>query len=57
MPVLLLTLQVLPTDVDYKVLLTFLEFYLTLLQFINFKLYHTIGVSLQQWCHSGCLLS
>lgn len=37
--------QVLPTDVDYRVMLTFLEFYNTLLQFVNFKLYHTIGVS------------
>ena len=36
--------QVLPTDVDYRVMITFLEFYQTLLQFVNFKLYHTIGV-------------
>lgn len=37
--------QVLPTDVDYRVMLTFLEFYNTLLQFVNFKLYHNLGVS------------
>ena len=36
--------QVLPTDVDYRVMLTFLEFYQTLLQFVNFKLYNTLGV-------------
>ncbi|EFJ52618.1 hypothetical protein VOLCADRAFT_54970, partial [Volvox carteri f. nagariensis] len=36
--------QVLPTDVDYKVMLTFLEFYNTLLQFVNFKLYHVLGL-------------
>lgn len=36
--------QVLPSDVDYRVMLTFLEFYSTLLQFVNFKLYHTLGV-------------
>ena len=35
--------QVLPNDVDYRVMLTFLEFYLTLLKFVNFKLYHMIG--------------
>ena len=34
----------LPTDVDYRVMLTFLEFYQTLLQFVNFKLYSTLGV-------------
>ena len=37
-------LQVLPSDVDYRVMLTFLEFYSTLLQFVNFKLYHMLGV-------------
>ena len=37
-------IQVLPTDVDYRVMLTFLEFYQTLLQFVNFKLYNTLGV-------------
>ncbi|CAH9104634.1 unnamed protein product [Cuscuta epithymum] len=36
--------QVLPDDVDYKILLTFLEFYETLLAFVNFKLYHSLNV-------------
>lgn len=36
--------QVLPADVDYRVMLTFLEFYHTLLQFVNFKLYHSLAV-------------
>jgi pescadillo len=36
--------QVLPQDVDYRVMLTFLEFYHTLLQFVNFKLYHGLGI-------------
>lgn len=36
--------QVLPLDVDYRVMLTFLEFYETMLQFVNFKLYHMIGL-------------
>lgn len=36
--------QVIPTDVDFKVMATFLEFYQTLLQFVNFRLYHLIGV-------------
>ncbi|KAL5797029.1 hypothetical protein ACOSQ2_001849 [Xanthoceras sorbifolium] len=37
--------QVLPDDdVVYDVLLTFLEFYETLLAFVNFKLYHSINV-------------
>ncbi|PIN06143.1 Protein required for normal rRNA processing [Handroanthus impetiginosus] len=35
--------QVLP-EVDYRVLLTFLEFYETLLGFVNYKLYHSINV-------------
>ena len=38
-------MQVLPQDVDYRVMITFVEFYQTLLQFVNFKLYHTVGVS------------
>lgn len=37
-------LQVLPTDVDYRVMLTFLEFYHTMLQFVNYRLYHSLGV-------------
>jgi len=32
-----------PKDVDFKVMLTFLEFYETLLGFVNFKLFHTLG--------------
>ena len=40
-------LQVLPTDVDYRVMLTFLEFYQSMLQFVLFRLYHGIQVSLQ----------
>ncbi|KAK9810032.1 hypothetical protein WJX72_003708 [[Myrmecia] bisecta] len=36
--------QMLPTDVDYRVMLTFLEFYQTMLQFVNFKLYHMLGL-------------
>nr|XP_009621295.1 LOW QUALITY PROTEIN: pescadillo homolog [Nicotiana tomentosiformis] len=36
--------QVLPADVDYNIMLTFLEFYETLLAFVNFKLYHSINV-------------
>jgi hypothetical protein len=39
--------QVLPVDVDYRVMLTFLEFYETMLQFINFKLYNMLEV--RQW--------
>ncbi len=31
--------QKLPFDVDFKIMSTFLEFYMALLQFINFKLY------------------
>ncbi|KAL4224234.1 mRNA-binding ribosome synthesis protein [Mactra antiquata] len=33
-----------PTDVDYKIMKTFVEFYVTLLGFINFKLYNTINL-------------
>ncbi|XP_043726284.1 pescadillo homolog [Telopea speciosissima] len=36
--------QVWTDDVDFKVMLTFLEFYETLLAFVNFKLYHSINV-------------
>ncbi|XP_031503024.1 pescadillo homolog [Nymphaea colorata] len=36
--------QVLTDDVDFKIMLTFLEFYETLLGFVNFKLYHSINV-------------
>jgi len=33
--------QEMPSDVDYRIMLTFLEFYEALLQFVFFKLYHT----------------
>ncbi|KAL5724152.1 hypothetical protein ACHQM5_007450 [Ranunculus cassubicifolius] len=36
--------QVVPGDVDFNVLLTFLEFYEALLAFVNFKLYHSMNV-------------
>lgn len=37
--------QVLPNDVDYRVMLTFLEFYHTLLRFVHFRLYRELGAS------------
>ena len=33
----------LPFDVDYRVMVTFLDFYLVLLKFVNFKLYSNLG--------------
>jgi len=33
-----------PTDVDYRIMATFVEFYTTMLGFINFRLYHTLGL-------------
>lgn len=33
-----------PTDVDYRVMATFTEFYTTLLGFLNFKLYHSLNL-------------
>ncbi|CAM8898328.1 unnamed protein product [Rhodiola kirilowii] len=39
------TQQVLTDDVDYNVMLTFLEFYETLLEFVNCQLYTSINVS------------
>ncbi|XP_062588069.1 pescadillo homolog [Saccostrea cucullata] len=33
-----------PDDVDYKVMQTFVEFYTTLLGFINYKLYHSLNL-------------
>mmetsp|Transcript_15465 Transcript_15465/g.22685 ORF Transcript_15465/g.22685 Transcript_15465/m.22685 type:complete len:565 (-) Transcript_15465:135-1829(-) len=37
--------QELPKDVDYRVMLTFLEFYECLLSFVNYKLYTTNGMT------------
>jgi len=36
--------QVLPEDVDFRIMLTFIEFYTTMLGFINFQLYHTLNL-------------
>jgi pescadillo len=36
--------QHMPKDVDYRTMLTFLEFYETLLKFTLFKLYHNMGL-------------
>ncbi|KAJ8775094.1 hypothetical protein K2173_020098 [Erythroxylum novogranatense] len=36
--------QILPDDVNYSVMLTFLQFYETLLGFVNYRLYHFINV-------------
>ena len=36
--------QRLPFDVDYKVMGSFLEFYMGLLKFTNFKLYSDLGL-------------
>ena len=36
--------QELPSDVDYRVMMTFLEFYETQLHFINYKLYGSMGL-------------
>lgn len=38
------TSQVLPKDVDMRVMLTFLEFYHSLLRFVLYKLYHDLGL-------------
>lgn len=34
----------LPMDVDYRVMSTFLDFYIVLLKFVNYKLYSTVGL-------------
>ena len=36
--------QTMPEDVDYRVMLTFLEFYHDLMSFVNFKLYKDAGL-------------
>jgi pescadillo protein len=36
--------QKMPSDVDFRVMLTFVEFYATLVGFINFKLYHSLNL-------------
>jgi pescadillo len=36
--------QLLPSDVDYRVMLTFLEFDESLLRFVNFRLFHSLGL-------------
>jgi len=37
--------QLLPDDVDYRVMLTFLQFYSELLRFVNLKLFHDQGLN------------
>lgn len=37
--------QDIPTDVDFRVMLTFLEFYRTLVGFVNFKLYNEMNMT------------
>jgi len=37
--------QELPPEVDFKVMLTFLEFYRTLVKFVNFRLYADLGLA------------
>eukprot|EP00123_Amoebidium_parasiticum_P009005 comp19149_c0_seq1/m.21824 comp19149_c0_seq1/g.21824 ORF comp19149_c0_seq1/g.21824 comp19149_c0_seq1/m.21824 type:complete len:598 (-) comp19149_c0_seq1:435-2228(-) len=36
--------QKVPEDVDFRVMLTFLEFYTTMLGFVNFRLYHSLNL-------------
>ena len=33
-----------PSDVDFRVMLTFVEFYATLMGFVNFRLYHSLNL-------------
>lgn len=33
-----------PIDVDYRVMSTFLDFYITLMKFVNYKLYNMEGL-------------
>lgn len=34
-----------PTDVDFKVMSVFIEFYLTLLGFVNYRLFSSLNIS------------
>ena len=43
LPHVALLVQVMPQDVDFRVMMTFLDFYTTLLRFVHFKLYHMLG--------------
>jgi pescadillo protein len=36
--------QTMPMDVDYKIMMTFLEFYETMLKFVNFKLFQSVNL-------------
>ncbi len=33
-----------PTDVDFRVMLTFIEFHASILGFVNFKLYNSLNL-------------
>ncbi|KAI9317989.1 Pescadillo N-terminus-domain-containing protein [Dichotomocladium elegans] len=37
--------QAVPTDVDFRVMLTFLEFYITLMGFVNYRLYNELNIN------------
>lgn len=37
--------QRLPFDIDYKIIGTFMEFYISLLRFVNFKLYKDLDMT------------
>ncbi|XP_039188527.1 pescadillo homolog [Crotalus tigris] len=43
-----------PTDVDYRVMATFTEFYTTLLGFVNFRLYQTLNLHYPPKIESRC---
>ncbi|KAM3826366.1 pescadillo homolog isoform 2-T2 [Vipera latastei] len=43
-----------PTDVDYRVMATFTEFYTTLLGFVNFRLYHSLNLHYPPKIESCC---
>lgn len=49
-----LTSQI-PSDVDFRVMLVFVEFYETLLEFVNFKLYNSLNLKYPpQVCSLSC---